>query len=520
MKKRTRIVLLIIVLLGAIPIFWIFQDSEDTTKKPPTIDALAQGYCGSCHLKPEPGSIPTYYWRDYVLPKMGEFLGTNGPLFNPYSGLDPVEANILKSANIFPTQPLIDSAHWADIVDYYLKNSPDSIQSDLSRNDRSEKLELFQATKYSIATRSATSMVTGIKYDSLSGELWIGDGFNKVHIWKKDTGLIRAFSTKSPVIDFDFTGEWKAMTEIGILFPSDKSEGFMTSPINKDSLRVIIPNLQRPVYTDFHDFNGDGTDEIIVCNFGNYTGSFNIYSLSETKYTSIFELSQPGAIKASIRDMNKDGKDDIVVLFAQSDESVYILYQTDDLQFRTERVLRFPPQYGSSDLAVIDFNKDGYYDIITVQGDNADYSYFTKPYHGLRIFLNDQKNNFSEAHFTPIYGATRLQTDDFDGDGDYDFAVLSTFPDFENLAHENFVYLENNSSEEKYSFIIRTPTLETLTHAITLEKADLDQDGDKDLIIGAFNASPVPVPSFVRTSWNKPGTEILILENQLFQSEN
>ena len=515
MKKRTVVILVFFIVVGIIPLFWIFKEDTDNTKQRDNIEDIALGYCGSCHLKPEPDAIPKYYWRDYVLPKMGEFMGVHGPFFNPYARMDPVEANILKEAGIYPELPSIDSVHWASIVDYYLSHSPDSILSDPGRRGRSKKTTLFRASKHMVTTESTASMVTGVKYDNVSRELWIGDALNNVFIWQKDHGLTRSFSTKSPVIDFDFTSEWRAMTEIGSLFPSDKFLGFMTSPINADSLRVIIPNLQRPVYTDFHDFNRDGNDEIIVCNFGNQTGSFNVYSLSGTKYSSIFEINQPGSIKAVVRDINKDGRDDVIVLFAQGDESVFILYQTEELKFKAERVLRFPPQYGSSDMEVLDINGDGYDDIMTVQGDNADYSYFTKPYHGFRIFLNDGHHNFKEKHFTPIYGATRLQADDFDKDGDYDFAILATFPDYRNLPHENFIYLENNSKGEDYYFTLKTIDLQIPTHSVTLEKADIDHDGDIDLIMGAFNMSPVPVPSFIKRTWNKKGTELLILENQL-----
>ena len=80
---------------------------------------------------------------------------------------------------------------------------------------------------------------------------------------------------------------------------------------------------------------------------------------------------------------------------------------------------------------------------------------------------------------------------------------------------KNFIYLQNNSKGENYQFILKTLRLEVPTHSITLEKADIDQDGDMDLLMGAFHASPVPVPSAIRNTWDKEGTEVLILENQL-----
>ena len=50
--------------------------------------------------------------------------------------------------------------------------------------------------------------------------------------------------------------------------------------------------------------------------------------------------------------------------------------------------------YGSSYLELADMNNDGHLDILYTNGDNADYSYVLKKYHGLRIFINDGKNQF------------------------------------------------------------------------------------------------------------------------------
>jgi hypothetical protein len=51
----------------------------------------------------------------------------------------------------------------------------------------------------------------------------------------------------------------------------------------------------------------------------------------------------PGAVKISIEDMNNDGLKDIIALFAQADESVYIFFQKPGLKFEAKRVLHFPP---------------------------------------------------------------------------------------------------------------------------------------------------------------------------------
>jgi hypothetical protein len=40
-------------------------------------------------------------------------------------------------------------------------------------------------------------------------------------------------------------------------------------------------------------------------------------------------------------------------------------------------------------------------------------------------------------------GASRLVARDFDKDGDMDFGIISTFPDYERHPEHRFVYLEN-----------------------------------------------------------------------------
>ena len=82
---------------------------------------------------------------------------------------------------------------------------------------------------------------------------------------------------------------------------------------------------------------------------------------------------KPGATKAYIEDMNNDGKQDIVALFAQADEGIDIYYNQGNGQFKRERVLQFPPSYGSSSLQIQDLNNDGRKDLIYTAGDNADF---------------------------------------------------------------------------------------------------------------------------------------------------
>ena len=62
----------------------------------------------------------------------------------------------------------------------------------------------------------------------------------------------------------------------------------------------------------------------------------------------------------------------------------------------------------------------------------------------MRIYLNDGKNSFTEKYFYPINGASKVVSEDFDKDGDLDFAVISIFPEEKN--QEGFLYFQNQGN--------------------------------------------------------------------------
>ncbi len=171
--------------------------------------------------------------------------------------------------------------------------------------------------------------------------------------------------------------------------------------------------------------------------------------------------------------------------------------------------MRFPSVYGSSFLEVADFNKDGYFDFVYTNGDNADFSIILKPYHGVRIFMNDGNNQFKETWFYPMHGASEVKARDFDNDGDIDLAAISFFPDFKDQPN-SFIYFENTGQ----GYQAQTTPLAQSGRWLKLEAFDIDQDGDEDLLLGALNFKPL-VPDSIFSTWKKNGSDILILRNKL-----
>ncbi len=191
----------------------------------------------------------------------------------------------------------------------------------------------------------------------------------------------------------------------------------------------------------------------------------------------------PGARNTFIKDMNGDNLPDIVVLMTQAREGIFIFYNSGHGTFEEKQVLSFPSVYGSSYMDLADFNKDGFLDILYTNGDNADLSISFKSYHGIRIFMNDGKGNFKQSYFYPMFGASKAMAADFDLDGDLDIAAISFFTDPKQKPHEGFLLLDNQGKNQ-----FKVSTFPEANHGkwMVMDVADMDQDGDADILLGSF----------------------------------
>ncbi len=152
-------------------------------------------------------------------------------------------------------------------------------------------------------------------------------------------------------------------------------------------------------------------------------------------------------------------------------------------------------------------------DILTANGDSADYTPFAKRYHGVRLYRNDGANRFAEVFFYPQYGAYKALPVDFDQDGDLDIAAISFFPDYASAPQESFVYLQN---EGDLNFVAHTFAEAQDARWLTMDAGDVDLDGDADIVLGAFVRWGSNVPKEVEKRWQQEATSVLILRNTLF----
>ncbi len=463
--------------------------------------------CGNCHLLPAPQDMPKAIWTKSVLPNMAARVGLAYGDYNPNKGLSMEEQYQVTLAGVYPTLPQVDSAMWWRVHDYIVAMAPDSIPVDTARRGRHQALAGFEVQGLRLGD-DQRAFVTGAHYSAATHSMVISDMAG---------GLFRAPSGKTlptrgtgPVVGFAERPQDTLVTVIGGMNPSQLATGSVYF-LRGGQQVTVADKLHRPVYAATTDFDGDGREEVLVCEFGYYTGALTLLQPVGSAYERQTLLDLPGTIKFEVLDFDGDGYEDIVVLASQGAEGVYVLYGDGALGFRVEQLVRLPPHYGSSWFELVDMDGDGDLDIVLANGDNADYSIFAKPYHGLRIFSNDGERSFTETYFYPMYGCTRVAAADYDGDGDVDLAVTAFFADFVRNPSEAFVYFEQVDGAAR--FVTYTTEAAGDGRWLLMEKGDYDGDGDVDVVLGSFMMPPPEDAQAVMTRWMAKGVDVLLLEN-------
>jgi len=513
MALRKRHIILTSIVLFAVAICLLALGcNNDQPVAVVTLDgkALSKKYCQSCHQYPDAGLLDQETWGKHVLPAMARRLGIAVYAEDQYVN-DPLSKSTLGYED------------WLKIVNYYKTAAPKTLKPTGVPVAPVKDMGVFSLLKPSPGQTIATTSL--VAFDSISHRIFTSDGMARsISQWSSRLKLLSSQKYSSPAVDVSFSkdafgAEQGLFTFIGSMDAIDVSNGFVTNlPVNDHAAsnnKPLADKLPRPVKSREADMDNDGLPDLVVCGFGHNAGGLYWYKqLPGKQYEKRIISTIPGAEYVEIGDYDHDGWPDIMCLFAQAEEGVWLFLNNHKGSFTTHNLLRLPPVYGSSSFQLVDFNHDGRLDILYTSGDNSDYSRILKPYHGVYIFLNQGNFKYKQAYFYPVNGATKAVAADFNGDGKLDIALIAFFSDLKNNPEEGFTYFEQDSP---LHFIPHNLPIAKHGRWICMDVADYDADGKPDIILGNYSFGFINQPD-LKPDWDAY-TPFVILKNISHQAK-
>ncbi|RYE36567.1 MAG: VCBS repeat-containing protein [Sphingobacteriaceae bacterium] len=461
---------------------------------------LSQKYCISCHQYPEPNLIDKNTWVKGVLPAMAKQLGLEDYMGQTYA---------VRTSKI-------SVADWDKIVTYYKTLAPAKLKLPAAAKNLKTDWAGFSLKKPVWTDNKNIALTTFVGFNPNDRKIYSADAANNLYSWNNLLQPKLVTKLPSPATDLNWdvkNSNTAIVTCIGTLPPVNTFNGQLIQyKLNtKEKPVIYADSLPRTVQTVQADFDKNGLMDYAVCGFGHDRGGlYWVKQLPEKNFKKLPIRLVPGATQLVTGDFNKDGWTDLMCLFAQADEGIWLFLNDQKGGFSTKNILHFPPIYGSSSFQLADFNYDGKPDILYTAGDNNDYSKILKPYHGVYIFINQGNFQFKKQFFYHIDGCTKAIAADFKHKGKLDIAVISFFADFKNDPSEGFEYLEQTGNLQF------TPHKIPVDHQgrwLTMNTGDYNRDGFTDLILGNFSmgGSLINQKDF-KPDWNM-NQPIIVLQN-------
>ena len=316
------------------------------------------------------------------------------------------------------------------------------------------------------------------------------------------------------VADMDGDGDGDiVLADIGFLFPTNELTGQVQILYNDGgsfTTEVIYSGVGRVVCAEPGDLDGDGDLDLAICVFGHQSGTFGWLEREGSMWIPHSIDSVPGAIHAWPVDVDGDDDLDLLAILSQHSEEV-VLYRGDGAGgFSKEILFKSPDTYfGMSGLEPVDLDLDGDLDLLVTHGDTLDLDLPAEVdpdrYYGLMWFEGDGTGAFERHEIADARGAYSAKASDMDLDGDLDIvlAALQGPAMYPQLPLRPLRWFENDGSENFTEYDIEVSP----EQLITLEIADVDGDGDTDILAGSFEIN------------NTGDTERLtLLQNQLIHN--
>lgn len=449
-------------------------------------EATFSQFCARCHLLPSPDVEPRALWPAKIR-QMYRY--ATGPRPQPPEAIPPIEAAI---------------AYWTSRAPERLLLPPEAFAWPPSSLPFS-RLWIHLPEAGSPPAVSCVKWVTWERPERralLISEMLHG----LIILWElipevKPPRILATLRHPSrlEVVDLDGDGRVDILAaDLGDFWPVDTDKGrvvWLRQAENGQFCVVeLITGLGRVNEVRAADFDGDGDLDLIVACFGNLQTGGLIYLENQTEDWAepVFEGTvlddRPGWSDVPALDWDGDGHVDFFALQSQEHERVLLYWNRGWGSFSEKELYRAPhPRWGSTGIVPVDLDGDGDIDLLFNHGDSFQFPPIARPFHGLTWLENPGGIPFRAHRLAYLPAAHTSVPVDLDGDGDLD-VVSSTFmpafnpgwPDAHQM--ESAVWLEQVTPGK-----FRRWSLErALPFHAAAEVADLDGDGDVDIVLGNF----------------------------------
>jgi hypothetical protein len=286
------------------------------------------------------------------------------------------------------------------------------------------------------------------------------------------------------------------VADLGLFLPADDEKGaavWLRRLKNGEYEPHTYGEFPRVADVRAADFDRDGKLELLVGAFGwRKVGHIALLRTAPrpggtpdfTARTRLDERS--GTVNVHPVDSNGDGRMDFIALISQQHEQV-VVFLNQGSSFKPQTIYAAPhPNWGSSGMDVVDLDKDGDLDVLLAHGDTLDDG-LVKPYHGIQWLENRGAYPFTEHALATLAGVHPVKAADLDGDGDLDIVSGAFFPPDAIGATPKLPSLAWLEQVAPGRFERRALELGSPLHA-SLDAADFDGDGDIDLAVGNLSA--------------------------------
>lgn len=464
---------------------------------PPRVDVdwlrpQVEQFCGNCHASPSPADFPKQAWNHEVDEGYRFYRETRRTDLKEPRQFD-VEAYFRQLA---PDKLVIES------IDSQSVESPLRFQQRVVPNASNNQLGIAHVSWLELNPGRPRQIVL---CDMIEGGVYTLDP-------RMDAALPVTLAKMShpahaTPCDLDHDGQLDLLlAELGSRLPEDHDRGRVSwlhrrNSSDRDDVTneweaiVLHDKLGRVADVQSADFDGDGDDDLVVAEFG-WRATGRILMLENEGMTDglpKFRLrvldDRHGTIHVPIVDLNRDGRPDFVALISQEHETVVAFLNEGNGEFRRETIM-IPrdPAYGSSGIQLVDLDQDGDLDVLYTNGDSFDRKAL-RPYHGIQWLENRGEFPFVLHPLTTMPGVHRALAGDLDGDGDLDLVAVAFLPqtasavDSSGQPLASVIWMEQTQPGK----FIRHPLEFSVCLHATCELADVDDDGDLDLVVGHFS---------------------------------